>query len=48
MIDDYLARVKGKLRSYRDYARYRGCGRRRFRATNAYNQIVPGDIEPLE
>src|SRR5262245_3282740 len=44
MIDEYLARVKGRLRAYREYKRY---GRHWKAALPArtLRQIVPGDIE---
>jgi integrase len=43
-IDDYLARIKGRLRSYRDYAR-NGARWKAIFPAKTLRQILPGDIE---
>src|SRR5262245_5602886 len=44
MIDQYLGRVKGKLRSYRDCARYGEVWKTAL-SGKTLRQVVPGDIE---
>lgn len=44
IIDDYLKRVKGQLRSYRDYKRYADTWKEVLRG-KTLAQVVPGDIE---
>ncbi len=44
VIDDYLKRVKGQLRSYRDYERY-GETWKTVLGGKTLAQIVPGDVE---
>ena len=43
-IDDYLARIKGRLRSYRDYIR-NGARWKTIFPGKTLRQILPGDIE---
>ena len=43
-IDDYLSRVKGKLRSYRDYVRNGSVWKAVFKG-KTLRQILPGDID---
>jgi len=44
VVDDYLKRVKGHLRSYRDYERYGETWKEVLRG-KTLAQVVPGDIE---
>lgn len=44
VIDDYLKRIKGHLRSYRDYKRYGDTWKEVLRG-KTLAQVVPGDIE---